>query len=116
VADPQREIRSFRIALTSPPGSKRGRGKGTFIDSVLDAVDGFYGDVMQYLKAWSATPPRLREPLVEPLVPTETALDSNALSSQDGAETPVPADVVAASEVTEPPVAAPAVADRETSP
>ena len=61
VADPQREIRSFRIALTSPPGSKRGRGKGTFIDSVLDAVDGFYGDVMQYLKAWSATPPRLRE-------------------------------------------------------
>jgi hypothetical protein len=89
VADPKREIRSFRIAVTSPAAAKRGRGRGTFIDSMLDAIDGFYGDVMQHLKAWSATPPRLREPLVEPEVPTETALDSNALSSQDGAE-PVP--------------------------
>lgn len=86
--DAQRELRSFRVAVTSPTGSKRGRGRGTFIDSVLDTLDGFYGEVMQHLKAWSATPPRLREPLVEPLVETETALDSNALSSQDGAEPP----------------------------
>ncbi len=90
VADPKREIRSFRIALTAQTGAKRGRGRGTFIDSVLDAVDGFYGDVMQHLKAWSATPPRLREPLVEPQVETQTALDSNALSSQDGVEPPTP--------------------------
>lgn len=82
----QQDLRSFRIALTSPTAAKRGRGRGTFIDSVLDSVDGFYADVIQYLKAWSATPPRLREPLVEPLVPTESALDSNALSSQDGVE------------------------------
>jgi len=87
VGDAQRDLRSFRVATTSVTGSKRGRGRGTFIDSVLDSVDGFYGDVMQHLKAWSAAPPRLRDPLVEPLVPTETALDSNALSSQDGAET-----------------------------
>jgi hypothetical protein len=89
IGDAQRELRSFRVAVTSVTGSKRGRGRGTFIDSVLDTVDGFYGDVMQHLKAWSATPPRLREPLAEPLVETETALDSNALSSQDGAEPPV---------------------------
>jgi len=82
----QQDLRSFRIALTSPTAAKRGRGRGTFIDSVLDSVDGFYADVIQYLKAWSATPPRLRDPLVEPLVPTESALDSNALSSQDGVE------------------------------
>ncbi len=82
----QQDLRAFRIALTSPTAAKRGRGRGTFIDSVLDSVDGFYADVIQYLKAWSATPPRLREPLVEPLVPTESALDSNALSSQDGVE------------------------------
>jgi hypothetical protein len=89
VGDATRELRSFRVAVTAPTGSKRGRGRGTFIDSVLDTVDGFYGEVMQHLKAWSATPPRLREPLVEPLVETETSLDSNALSSQDGAELPV---------------------------
>ena len=89
VGDAQRELRSFRVAVTSATGSKRGRGRGTFIDSVLGTVDAFYGEVMQHLKAWSATPPRLRDPLTEPLVETETALDSNALSSQDGAEPPV---------------------------
>ncbi len=98
VGDGQRELRSFRVAVTSATGSKRGRGRGTFIDSVLDTVDGFYGEVMQHLKAWSATPPRLREPLVEPLVETETALDSNALSSQDGAEAPIAPDAEVASD------------------
>jgi len=92
LGDPKRELRSFRIALTTPTAAKRGRGRATFIDSVLNSVDGFYADVIQHLKAWSAAPPRLREPLAEPLVPTETAIDSNALSSQDGAEAPLPPD------------------------
>jgi hypothetical protein len=74
------------VAL-APVAAKRGRGRGTFIDSVLDAIDVFYGDVMQHLKAWSASPPRLREPLPEELVPTNSPLTSNAFSSQDGAET-----------------------------
>jgi hypothetical protein len=84
ITDPKRDIRSFRIALTAPMGSKRGRGRGSFIDSVLDLVDVFYADVVQNLKAWSAAPPRMREP--EP-VPEPAALASTALSSQDGAET-----------------------------
>ena len=92
LGDPQRELRSFRIAFSSPIAAKRGRGRGTFIDSVLDAIDLFYGDVMQHLKAWSATPPRLREPLPDMLVATKSPLNSNALSSQDGAE-PLPATV-----------------------
>lgn len=90
LGDGQRELRSFRIAFSSPMAAKRGRGRGTFIDSVLDAIDIFYGDVMQHLKAWSATPPRLREPLPETLVPSKSPLNSNAFSSQDGAE-PLPA-------------------------
>ena len=66
-------------------GAKRGRGRGGFIDSVLDLLDTFYGDVVQYLKAWSAAPPRMRE--VE-VVPTEepASVASTAISSQDGAE------------------------------
>lgn len=86
LGDGQRELRSFRIAFSTPVATKRGRGRGTFIDSVLDAVDLFYGDVMQHLKAWSASPPRLREPLPEELVPAKSPLTSNAFSSQDGAE------------------------------
>lgn len=83
--DASREIRSFTIAQTVPMGTKRGRGRGAFIDSVLGAVDGFYEHVLQHLKAWSAAPPRLR-PDVEPPADERPVLSSTALSSQDGAE------------------------------
>ena len=86
VTDPKRELRSFRIAMSAPMGAKRGRGRGAFIDSVLDLVDTFYGDVVQYLKAWSAAPPKMREVDPEPSQPA--SLSSTALSSQDGAEQP----------------------------
>jgi hypothetical protein len=88
VTDPPKEIRSFRVATSSTLGTKRGRGRGAFIDSVLNAVDGFYGEVLGDLKAWSAAPPKMR-----PASPTETAdveptkpaaLASTDLSSQDG--------------------------------
>ncbi|MFC5179406.1 hypothetical protein [Nocardioides taihuensis] len=85
IHDPKKELRSFRIAMSVPMGAKRGRGRGSFIDSVLDLVDSFYGDVVQFLKPWAAAPPRMREPEV---VPHEepVALASTAISSQDGAE------------------------------
>ncbi len=34
VQDPKKDLRSFRLALTSPLGTKRGRGRGAAIDSV----------------------------------------------------------------------------------
>jgi hypothetical protein len=83
--DPKKEIKTFRLALTTPLGPKRGRGRGGAIDSVLDAVDGFYADVLGQLKAWTAAPPKLREEaIVEPLPPVEEELVSTSLSSQDG--------------------------------
>jgi hypothetical protein len=86
-ADPSKEIRSFRVALNSPAGTKRGAGRGSFIDSVLDAIDGFYEQVIQNLKPWMPAPPRLRSPdaVVEP-EPVAQALVSTAISSQDGVE------------------------------
>ena len=90
VGDPTKDLRSFRVALSAPLGTKRGKGRGSFVDSVLDAVDAFYGEVLQYLKAWSAAPPKLREePAPAPVRPA--ALSSTALSSQDGVEEPVAA-------------------------
>lgn len=88
VSDPAKEIRSFRVALTSQLGTKRGRGRGAFIDSVLTAVDAFYANVLGDLKTWSATPPKLRpeSPAVsderEPIQPV--SLSSTDYSSQDG--------------------------------
>lgn len=90
VQDPKRELRSFRVAISEPMGAKRGRGKGAFIDSVLDLVDDFYGDVVQYLKVWSAAPPRMRD---SDVVPSDElkALSSTSVSSQDG---PEPVEVI----------------------
>jgi hypothetical protein len=89
IEDPKKELRSFRIALGAPLGSKRGRGRGSFIDSVENAINTFYGDIVQDLRAWTAVPPRLRE---TPEPPDERpSLTSTALSSQDGAEAGEPA-------------------------
>ncbi|MCP3420467.1 hypothetical protein [Nocardioides pinisoli] len=89
VHDPTKEIRAFRLAVSTTLGTKRGRGRGSFIDSVLTAVDGFYGEVLGSLRAWAAAPPKLRPvhaepPEVDDSVPA--ALASTDYSSQDGAE------------------------------
>ena len=90
VADPTKELHAFQVAMTTAIGTKRGRGRGSFIDSVLDAIDTFYADVMQQLKAWSAAPPRLRSETDTVATEQEDvpiALVSTALSSQDEPET-----------------------------
>jgi hypothetical protein len=84
ITDPKKDFRSFRVAMSVPMGTKRGRGRGSFIDSVLDLMDVFYGDVVQHLKAWSAAPPRMRESEPAPIEPK--SLSSTSLSSQDGPE------------------------------
>lgn len=85
IGDGTREISSFRVALSLPMGSKRGRGRGAFIDSVLDTINEFYGETLEHLKAWAPNPPKLREPEPAPDVPI--ALVSTAKSSQDGPNT-----------------------------
>jgi len=84
VADSTKEIRSFRLTQGHPLGTKRSGTRGSFVDSMLHAIDTSYGDVGQKLKAWSASPPRLR-PADEVEVETrvDESLASNALSSQD---------------------------------
>lgn len=88
VTDPARDIRSFRVATSATLGTKRGRGRGAFIDSVLAAVDSFYAEVHGDLKAWSAAPPKMRQVSpaesedVEPTKPASLA--STDFSSQDG--------------------------------
>jgi hypothetical protein len=82
--EPTKEIKSFTIAHVSNAGSKRSTGRGGFIDSVLDAVDASYEEIGQRLKAWAATPPRLRSDAeVEVEVDVPANLPSAALSSQD---------------------------------
>ena len=90
VADPKKDLKSFRIAQIHPLGSKRGAGRGSFIDSMLTAIDTSYSDIGQSLKSWTASPPRVRSEREVELDPSvKPSLGSAALSSQDG-DAPAP--------------------------
>lgn len=92
VGDPKKEFRVFRVAATSPLGTKRGTGRGGFIDSVLAAVDGFYGAIVQHVRPWAAKAPQLPKPGktaveeagidIEP--PAQDLLDETGATDVDG--------------------------------
>ncbi len=60
-----RELVSFTVSLIRPMGLKRSVGKRSFIDSVLDTFDDFYGDVVQHLQEWQPAAPKLQKSKVE---------------------------------------------------
>jgi hypothetical protein len=61
VEDPAHELRSFTVSLSCNAGPARGQGRGSFVDSVLTAVDNFYSEVVQHIKPWAAAPPKVKE-------------------------------------------------------
>ena len=60
-----RELVSFTVSLIRPMGLKRSVGKRSFIDSVLNTFDDFYGDVVQHLQEWQPFAPKLKKKDVE---------------------------------------------------
>ncbi|MCH8977957.1 MAG: stress response protein [Armatimonadetes bacterium] len=81
-----REIVSFTVSLIRPMGLKRFVGKRSFIDSVLDTIDDFYGDVVQHLQEWQPAAPKLQKGKAEeadpPAVKEAVATDSSAAQSE----------------------------------
>ena len=81
-----REIVSFTVSLIRPMGLKRSVGNRSFIDSVLDTIDDFYGDVVQHLQEWQPTAPKLEKNKVEetdpPAVKEAAATDSSDAQSE----------------------------------
>jgi hypothetical protein len=61
VEDPAHELRSFTVSLSCNAGPARGQGRGSFVDSMLTAVDKFYSEVVQHIKPWTPAPPKIRE-------------------------------------------------------
>jgi hypothetical protein len=55
-----KEVRAFRLSLGGNMGLKRDSGKGSFVESVTATTERFYADVLQNLRAWKASPPKLR--------------------------------------------------------
>jgi hypothetical protein len=55
-----KEIRSFHLSLARNLGLKRDASKGSFIESVLTGTEDFYRLVLQGVRRWKATPPKLK--------------------------------------------------------
>jgi hypothetical protein len=71
-ADPQREPRSFRLALTRKMGTKRGKEEGSFVRETRRQAIDFYRNLVQDLRAWQPSPPKLPpEEEVEPPAPAQ---------------------------------------------
>lgn len=75
--DASRELAVFRVDSVRTFGLKRGRGQGAFIDTVLSQVTDTYSQLLQPVKPWAASAPKLSESVKE-LLPelTEEELDS----------------------------------------
>jgi hypothetical protein len=87
VEDPAHELRSFTVSLSCNAGPARGQGRGSFVDSVLTAVDKFYSEVVQHIKPWAPAPPKIREN--EPVAPDELIPEEDRLAgdgNHDGEE------------------------------
>lgn len=64
-ANPHREPRAFRLALSREMGAKRGKSPGSFVHATRQQTLDFYRQVMQGLRPWTPSPPRLPEPATE---------------------------------------------------
>ena len=65
--DPKREPRTFVLEMSRPLGTKRGKGKGSFVADTREQAISFYRDLVQQLAAWRPRAPRLPDdPLPAP--------------------------------------------------
>jgi hypothetical protein len=57
---PKTEVRDLTLTLIRAAGTKRGRGKGSFIESAIDLVEDFYRRVVQDVTPAVPTAPKVR--------------------------------------------------------
>jgi hypothetical protein len=57
--DPKREPRAFQLALTRKMGTKRGKEEGSFVRETRRQAIDFYRDLVQDLRPWQASAPKL---------------------------------------------------------
>ncbi len=84
LGDDSREPARFRLVQRVPMGLGRRTGKKNpgFIDSVLNAIDSFYGDVVQTLTPWQPPTPKIKRPAQLQPEPEQPAGDPT--NSPDG--------------------------------
>jgi hypothetical protein len=80
-ADPKRDPRMFRIALTRKMGTKRGKEDGSFVQATRAQAIDFYRDLVQDLRRWQPAAPKL---------PRESRDSSDAVARPDPPEFSAP--------------------------
>ena len=79
-----KEIRGFDVALARNMGLKRDASKGSFIETVIAGTEDFYRTVLQDLRRWKPTPPKLKpkEPEVMDGPPSPPAVEDAIEAAQ----------------------------------
>jgi stress response protein SCP2 len=86
LADRTSDITSFRLSKNFPMGTKRSGVRGAFVPTVLAAVEGFYGTVVQGLQSWPPPAPKLSPDTVsEAAAVSDTAATHQESSATDPA-------------------------------
>lgn len=83
-ADPKREARAFRLSVRTELGQKRGKGPGSFVGSTREDTIAFYRAVLQSLRAWRPSAPRLPTPVSTAASETATDAPTDFSKSGDG--------------------------------
>lgn len=81
--DAKREPRAFTITLSRSMGLKRGKTQGSFVAETRRQAFDFYRDLIQDLRAWQASAPKLPEPSEQPAPSPDPAPTPPSSSSPD---------------------------------
>lgn len=79
IPEGDREIVGFTITYSQKLGIKRGRGQGSFIDSVIDTIEDFYNLVVENITPWV---PKQSKPAVLTAGSEESPFDPEGVDSQ----------------------------------
>lgn len=81
-SDPKRPPRAFVLETSRPLGTKRGKGRGSFVSDTRAQVIAFYREIVQSLSTWQPKAPQLPAEAHEPAgMPTEGLPDPVATST-----------------------------------
>jgi hypothetical protein len=83
-----REIRGFTLSIATNMGLKRDGSRGSFVESVVNAAEAFYGDVLQKLRTWKPAPPKLKKPAEKEVSPETAVAELVGVAPDDIAELP----------------------------
>ena len=76
------------MSVASNMGLKRDSSRGSFVESVVNAAEAFYGEVLQKLRTWKPAPPKLKKPAEKEVSPETAVAELVGVEPDDIADLP----------------------------